>query len=304
MPPRRWNSFTDGEVCAANEVRMIKEDFVFFSRILSRSGKILVFLFLRREQALLKGEIMQNKTTSIKTKQRDAILYVVLMALFSALAYALTFFFSIKVSFLTFDVKDGLITVAAFLFGPLSGILISLLVATLELVTVSATGFYGFLMNFLSSATFSAIAGFIYSRRKTLNHALISLIIALFSMVGVMMLANLFITPFYTGMDTAGVASMIPTLLLPFNIAKGLVNASVAMLLYKPIATTIRRSGFMPKIKTRAVAQAGSESIQTQGHKDSFAFNKGTVIVVIAAVLSLIVAAVILYLLHAEFQIF
>ena len=304
MPPRRWNSFTDGEVCAANEVRMIKEDFVFFSRILSRSGKILVFLFLRREQALLKGEIMQNKTTSIKTKQRDAILYVVLMALFSALAYALTFFFSIKVSFLTFDVKDGLITVAAFLFGPLSGILISLLVATLELVTVSATGFYGFLMNFLSSATFSAIAGLIYSRRKTLNHALISLIIALFSMVGVMMLANLFITPFYTGMDTAGVASMIPTLLLPFNIAKGLVNASVAMLLYKPIATTIRRSGFMPKIKTHAVAQAGSESIQTQGRKDSFAFNKGTVIVVIAAVLSLIVAAVILYLLHAEFQIF
>lgn len=248
---------------------------------------------------------MQNKSTSMKTKQRDAILYLVLMALFSALAYALTFFFSIKVSFLTFDVKDGLITVAAFLFGPLSGILISLLVATLELVTVSATGFYGFIMNFLSSATFSSVAGLFYARRKTLNSALISLLTALLSMVGVMMLANLFITPFYTGMDTAGVAAMIPTLLLPFNLAKGLVNASVAMLLYKPIATTIRRSGFMPKVRRKtATMPTAAQDEQAKNQKVSFAFNKGTVIVIIAAVLALAVAGLILYLLHAELEIF
>ena len=247
---------------------------------------------------------MQSKKPSIKTKQRDAISYIVIMALFSALAYALTFFFSIKVSFLTFDVKDGLITVAAFLFGPLSGVLISLLVATLELVTVSATGFYGFIMNFLSSATFSGIAGLLYSRRKTLNHALISLLVALFSMVGVMMLANLYITPFYTGMNTEGVADMIPTLLFPFNLAKGLVNASVAMLLYKPIATTIRRSGFMPRSREKASVAATEDTIETKTRRERFVFNKGTVVVLVVAVITLVIAGVILYLLNAELKIF
>ena len=80
------------------------------------------------------------------------------LALFVALAYVTMFVFRIKVGFLTFDAKDAIITVAAISFGPLSGVLISLAVALLEMVTVSDTLIYGFLMNFLSSATFSATA--------------------------------------------------------------------------------------------------------------------------------------------------
>ena len=236
---------------------------------------------------------MQNTQKSQKYKQRDAIRYMVFIALFSALAYALTFFFSIKVSFLTFDVKDALITVAAFLFGPVAGVIISLLVATLELVTVSATGFYGFIMNFCSSATFCAVTSLIYRRRKTLNNALLAMLCGVISLVAVMMVLNLFITPFYTGMDRAGVAAMIPSLLFPFNLAKGLVNASFAMLLYKPIATTLRRSGFMPGAKT-----SGTKG--ESGSPERFTFTKSTLIILIVAVLTLVAAAVILYSLDAQ----
>ncbi len=244
---------------------------------------------------------MQNSTKWQKNKRRDALLYIVFVALFSALAYALTFFFSVKVSFLTFDVKDAMITVAAFLFGPLSGILISLLVATLELVTVSATGFYGFIMNFLSSATFCAVASLVYRRRKTLNGALVALLSAVLSLVAVMMLANLWITPFYTGMDRAGVAAMIPTLLFPFNLAKALVNAAFTMLLYKPIATTLRRSGFMPKISRRTVENEDS-LMGKQTTPDRFVFNKGTVVIIVVSILALVTAGVILYVLGAKIQ--
>ena len=245
-----------------------------------------------------KEYIMSNTPKTHKHKQRDAIRYMVFIALFSALAYALTFFFSIKVSFLTFDLKDTLITIASFLFGPLAGVVISLLVATLELVTVSGTGFYGFIMNFASSATFSVVASLVYRHRKTLNNALISMLCAVLSLVGVMMVLNLFVTPFYTGMDRAGVAAMIPTLLFPFNLAKGLVNAAFALLLYKPIATTLRRSGFMPSGKKKTTV----ENEQAPKSTERFTFNKGTIIILVIAVVTLVVATIILYTLGAKIQ--
>ena len=245
-----------------------------------------------------KEYIMSNTPKTHKHKQRDAIRYMVFIALFSALAYALTFFFSIRVSFLTFDLKDTLITIASFLFGPLAGVVISLLVATLELVTVSGTGFYGFIMNFASSATFSVVASLVYRHRKTLNNALISMLCAVLSLIGVMMVLNLFVTPFYTGMDRAGVAAMIPTLLFPFNLAKGLVNAAFALLLYKPIATTLRRSGFMPSGKKKTTV----DNEQTTKSPERFTFNKGTIIILVIAVVTLVVATIILYTLGAKIQ--
>ncbi len=241
---------------------------------------------------------MPNTPKMKKYKQRDAIRYMVFLALFSALAYALTLFFSIKVSFLTFDLKDTLITIASFLFGPLAGVVISLLVATLELVTVSGTGFYGFIMNFASSTTFAVVASLVYRRRRTLNNALISMLCAVLSLVSVMMVLNLFITPFYTGMDRAGVAAMIPTLLFPFNLAKGLVNAAFALLLYKPIATTLRRSGFMPG----GAKKTSEENTMKATAPERFTFTKGTIVILVVSVVTLVVAAVILFVLGAKIQ--
>ena len=77
------------------------------------------------------------------------------MAVFAALAYAVTFVFRIPVQFLTFDAKDAILTVAAFVYGPVSAIIMSLIPAFIEFITISGTGFWGFLMNFASSACFS-----------------------------------------------------------------------------------------------------------------------------------------------------
>ena len=57
------------------------------------------------------------------------------------------------------------------------------------------------------------------------------------------MLANLLITPYYMGVDIATVAGLIPKLLLPFNFMKSVLNASLVMILYKPIVTALRRAG-------------------------------------------------------------
>ena len=148
---------------------------------------------------------------------------MVAIAMFAALAYACVFILHIKVAFLTFDAKDAVISVAGLFFGPGAAAVLSLLVATLELITISDTGLYGFLMNFASSATFSVLAATIYTQRKTMKSALLGLSCAV---VG----------------TTADVAAMIPTLLLPFNLIKAVLNAALVLVIYKPVATALRHT--------------------------------------------------------------
>ena len=164
-------------------------------------------------------------------------------AMLCALAYICMFVFKFKVGFLTFDLKDAVITIIAFLYGPIYGVVSSFVVALLELVSVSDTGFYGFVMNALSSAVFAGTCGAIYKYRRTLMGAIFGSVAAVLSMTAVMLVANIFITPYYMGVARDEVAAMIPTLFLPFNLMKGVVNAAITMIIYKPITTALKKVG-------------------------------------------------------------
>ena len=180
-----------------------------------------------------------------ETKLRKRLRYSVSVAMFAAIAYVCVFVFRFKVSFLTLDVKDAVMAVGALALGPLAGVLISLTVALLEFITVSDTGVYGLIMNFLSSASFTLTASLVYRLRRRLSGAVLGLISAVFVTTSVMMLANLFITPFYMGVKRAQVVEMLPTLLLPFNLTKSTLNAAVVLLLYKPLSGALVRAGLM-----------------------------------------------------------
>ena len=169
-------------------------------------------------------------------------------ALFCALAYVAMFVTSwIKVGFLTFDAKDTVITIAGLLFGPIYSLIISFMVAFIELITVGDTGFWGFLMNFLSTAAFSCSCALIYKYKKNIKGAIIGLVAAIFSMTAAMVLLNLFITPIYTGMPTASIAQMIPTLFLPFNVTKATMNAALVLMLYKPVSRAMKAAKVLPE---------------------------------------------------------
>ena len=180
----------------------------------------------------MKKEINQDK----KIKK------IVALAVFAALAYVIHFV-HIPVGFLNLDFKDVIITVCAMYFGPLSGIVLSVFVPVLEFITVSETGPYGLIMNILSSVTFVGTASLIYRFKKTLSGAVAGLCTAVFSMTAVMILANMFITPYYMGVARSEVVALIPTLLLPFNAIKAVLNASLTLCLYKPITKVLRHSG-------------------------------------------------------------
>ena len=212
---------------------------------------------------------------------------VVGIAVFSALAFVLSLVIRFPVMFLTFDVKDAIICVAAFLYGPIAAPIISVLVALLELVTVSSTGLYGFLMNFFSSAALATVASLIYRKWRSLNGAIVSMLCAVLSMVSVMMLANILITPYFMGAPRTTVINMIPSVLFPFNLAKGLLNAAIALLLYKPTKVAMKRAGLLKrKVDAKSVTLA-----------EEFRFTKSTGIILAVAGQMIIVAVVIFYIL-------
>ena len=186
-----------------------------------------------------KGDFFMQKNRHLNTAQ--SIKRLVIAALFCALAYAAMFVTSwIKVAFLTFDAKDTIITIAGLLFGPVYSLVISLVVSLIEFITVGDTGFWGFLMNFLSSAAFSSTCALIYKYKKNITGAVIGLAVSVVSMTAMMVLLNLLVTPIYTGMPAADVAAMIPTLFLPFNLTKATMNAALTLMLYKPVSRALK----------------------------------------------------------------
>ncbi|MBQ8203995.1 MAG: ECF transporter S component [Clostridia bacterium] len=179
---------------------------------------------------------MENKTNLKK---------ITLAALFCAVAYLCMFLFRFKVSFLTFDFKDAILAVSAFLCGPLYAAACAVTVALIEFISVSDTGVYGLIMNALSSTVFAGVCGIIYKYKRTLSGAVLGSVLAVISMVAVMMVANIFITPYYMGAARSDVVAMIPTLLLPFNLSKGIVNAAITMIIYKPVTSALRKAGLV-----------------------------------------------------------
>ena len=168
-------------------------------------------------------------------------------ALFCALAFASMFVMRINVMFLTFDSKDAIITIAGLLFGPIYSLSISLVVSLIEFISIGDTGFWGFLMDFLSTAIFSTACALIYKYKKNIKGAIIGLVASVFTMTAFMLLFNLFIVPLYTpNFTTAAVAKMVPTLFLPFNLTKAVLNSALVLILYKPVSTAMKAAKVLP----------------------------------------------------------
>lgn len=178
-----------------------------------------------------------------RVSSAEKIKRMVLIALFCAIAYVAMFVFKINVTFLTFDVKDAIIAVCGLIFGPVASLVTSFTVAFLELITVSDTGFYGFFMNFLSSAVFSCSVALIYKYFRKFSGAIIGLAVAVVSTVIVMLAFNMLVTPLFMKVDRSVVYGMIPTILLPFNLVKSVFNASLTLFLYKPVSVALKSSG-------------------------------------------------------------
>lgn len=176
---------------------------------------------------------------------------MVLLAMLAAVAFMMVALIRIPVVlFLSYEPKDVVITIGGFLLGPLASFVISLLVALVEMVTISTTGPIGCLMNLLSTACFACTAAIIYKKNRSLLGAVLGLVLGSVGMIAVMLLWNWLITPLYMGTPREAVEQMLIPTFLPFNALKAGLNSALTLLLYKPLVAALRKTGLIPQRST------------------------------------------------------
>ena len=189
------------------------------------------------------------------TRPRSNVRTLASMAMLSAIAYVVMLLSKLLpqvYGFLQLDVKDTVICIGGFLFGPLAAAAVSIVVPLLEMFFASDTGPIGCLMNVLATASFCCTAAFVYKKMHTKKGAVIGLALGVAVLTTVMLLWNYLITPIYQGLPRETVAAMLPTVFLPFNVVKGGLNMALILVLYKPVVTALRKARLVPESQTGA----------------------------------------------------
>ena len=180
-------------------------------------------------------------------------------AMLSAVAFILMFIeFPIPMlipAFIKMDFSDLPALLGAFALGPVYGVIISFMKNLLHIVIKgTSTACVGELSNFILGAIFSAVAGYIYKHHKSRKTAIIGAVAGAVAMGVLSVPSNYFVVyPAYVqfyhmpleailGMYQAilpSADSLIKCLIifnLPFTLVKGLLDAVLCMLIYKPLS--------------------------------------------------------------------
>ena len=191
--------------------------------------------------------------------KKDTTHNLTVAAMLSAVAFILMFIeFPIPMlipAFIKMDFSDLPALLGAFALGPVYGVIISFMKTLLHIfIKVTSTACVGELSNFILGAIFSAVAGYIYKHHKSRKTAIIGAVAGAVAMGVLSVPSNYFVVyPAYVqfyhmpleailGMYQAilpSADSLIKCLILfnlPFTLVKGLLDAVLCMLIYKPLS--------------------------------------------------------------------
>ena len=143
--------------------------------------------------------------------------------------------------FLVYDPADMPIYITAFAYGPISGLLVTLIVSLIQAFAMGGDGLYGFLMHFVATGIVVMVIGSMYKHNKTKKQAIKALVVGVLVTLVVMAGMNLLVTPLYMGVERKAVLVMLPTVILPFNLLKAGLNSLLTFLLYKRISGFLHR---------------------------------------------------------------
>lgn len=186
-------------------------------------------------------------------KSKLSVRYMTTVAMFCAMSFIAVLIGKLVpniAGFLSYDPKDALVVIAGFILGPVASVIISVIVSFIEMISVSATGPYGLLMNIISTCAFAVPAAWYYKKSHSHNGAVIGLGMGVVIMAACMILWNYIVTPYYMGVERAEVAAMLVPVFLPFNLVKGGINAGITLLIYKPIVNALRKAKLVEASKS------------------------------------------------------
>lgn len=186
------------------------------------------------ERNNINEQVKQNNTVKLAKMG-------MLVAVSIVLVYFIHFPIFPAVAFLEYDPADIPILIGTFAFGPVAGLLLTIVTSIIQGVTVSAaSGVYGILMHVIATSTMVLVAGIIYKKNKTRKGAVIALVWGVIAWIIIMIGANLVITPLFMGVPRNVVWDLMP-FIAGFNGIKAGVNAIITFLLYKRISGFLHR---------------------------------------------------------------
>ena len=194
----------------------------------------------------------------MSTKPRTSIRYMARVAVLTAIASVLMlleFPLWFAPGFYKLDVSEAVILMGGFALGPGAAILIEFLKNLINiLLNGTTTAYIGEMANFITGCAFVVPAAVIYKYHKNKKSALISMVAASLSLMVIGSLLNYFVlipafSRFYNlpvediiGMGAAvnplvtDLKSLVVWAVAPFNLAKGVICSTLAMLLYKRVS--------------------------------------------------------------------
>ncbi len=139
--------------------------------------------------------------------------------------------------FLLYSPGDLPLLFIGYFFGPWFGILGSAIKATLFILfRPDGNGLWGMLMHFIASSTFIVVFSLI-ARRKVKGSLWMGLLIGTLARAGIMIPANLLITPIYLNAPIAVVKKLLLPAIIPFNILHSGFNSILFSLLFPRLKT-------------------------------------------------------------------
>ncbi|WP_242972397.1 ECF transporter S component [Lachnoclostridium sp. An169] len=185
---------------------------------------------------MTEGQMAVNSGRTMKMVKMAAM-----VAISVVLVYLIHFPIFPAVAFLEYDPADIPILIGTFAFGPLAGLVLTVVTSVVQGLTVSASsGLYGILMHVIATGVLVTVSGTIYSRKKTRVRAVIALVCGMAAMAVVMMGANMVITPLFMGVPAITVWQLMP-FIVGFNVIKAGINGAVTFIVYKRIANFLRK---------------------------------------------------------------
>ncbi len=177
----------------------------------------------------------------MKTSVNQMVKMGVLAALSIVLMMIIRFPIIPGVTFLEYEPADVPILIGGFIFGPIPGLIITVVVSAIQAVTVSAgSGWIGALMHVIATGSFVLVSGVFYKKVHNLKGAIIGLIAGTITMTLIMIPLNLVFTTLFMGVPMETVVAMLVPAIIPFNLLKGLINSTLTVLVYKSVGKVLR----------------------------------------------------------------
>lgn len=188
----------------------------------------------------------EKALTRTKNGPRIPVQRMVMIAVFSAISIVLVALLHVPLfpaaPFLEYDMADVPIIIVTFLYGPLAGLLTTVIVSVLQGLTVSVgSGFIGILMHIFATGCYVLVAGNLYKRHRSLGGEIASLGCGTAAMVAVMTLWNMLLTPLFMKAPFEQVMQLMLPAIIPFNLIKAGGNSLIAYFVFKAIEQVMKR---------------------------------------------------------------